>query len=73
MFNLTGKDFYQNIEKMNTETENAKKQTQKMQQTSKEIEKISAEIKNAAEVNNDGKKMLDLIQQMTNMVAKIVD
>ena len=72
MFNLTGKDFYQNIEKMNTETENAKKQTQKMQQTSKEIDKISAEMKNAAEVN-DGKKMLDLIQQMTNMVAKIVD
>ena len=52
MFNLTGKDFYQNIEKMNTETENAKKQTQKMQQTSKEINKISAEIKNAAEVND---------------------
>ena len=72
MFELTGKDFYQNIEKMNTETENAKKQTQKMQQTSKEIDEISAEIKNAAEVN-DGKKMLDLIQQMTNMVAKIVD
>lgn len=72
MFNLTGKDFYQNIEKMNTETENAKKQTQKMQQTSKEIDEISVEIKNAAEVN-DGKKMLDLIQQMTNMVAKIVD
>lgn len=72
MFNLTGKDFYQNIEKMNTETENAKKQTQKMQQTSKEIDKISAKIKNAAEVN-DGKKMLDLIQQMTNMVANIVD
>ena len=72
MFNLTGKDFYQNIEKMNTETENAKKQTQKMQQTSKEIDKISAEIKNAAEVN-DGKTMLDLIQQMTNMVAEIVD
>lgn len=71
MFNLTGKDFYQNIEKMNTETENAKKQTQKMQQTRKEIDKISAEIKNAAEV--DRKKMLDLIQQMTNMVAKIVD
>lgn len=43
-----------------------------MQQTSKEIDKISAEIKNAAEVN-DKKKMLDLIQQMTNMVAKIVD
>ena len=55
MFNLTGKDFYQNIEKMNTETENAKKQTQKMQQTRKEIDKISSEIKNAAEVN-DGKK-----------------
>ena len=72
MFELTGKDFYQNIEKMNMETENAKKQTQKMQQTSKEIDKISAEIKNAAEVN-DKKKMLDLIQQMTNMVAKIVD
>ena len=72
MFNLTGKDFYQNIEKMNTETENAKKQTQKMQQTSKEIEKISAEIKNAAEVN-DSTKILDLIQQMTNMVAEIVD
>lgn len=72
MFELTGKDFYQNIEKMNTETENAKKQTQKMQQTSKEIDKISAEIKNAAGVN-DGKKMLDLIQQMTNMVAEIVD
>lgn len=72
MFDLTGKDFYQNIEKMNTETENAKKQTQKMQQTSKEIDKISAEIKNAAE-KYDGKKMLDLIQQMTNMVAKIVD
>lgn len=73
MFNLTGKDFYQNIEKMNTETENAKKQTQKMQQTRKEIDEISAEIKNAAEVN-DGKKMLDLIQQMTNMVAnEIVD
>lgn len=72
MFNLTGKDFYQNIEKMNTETENAKKQTQKMQQTSKEIDKISAEIKNAAEVN-DKKKILDLIQQMTNMVANIVD
>ena len=71
MFDLTGKDFYQNIEKMNTETENAKKQTQKMQQTSKEIDKISAEIKNAAEIN-DVKKMLDLIQQMTNMV-KIVD
>lgn len=68
MFELTGKDFYQNIEKMNTETENAKKQTQKMQQTRKEIDKISDEIKNAAEVN-DGKKMLDLIQQMTNMVA----
>lgn len=72
MFNLTGKDFYQNIEKMNTETENAKKQTQKMQQTSKEIDKISAEIKNAAESNN-GKKMLDLIQQMTKIVDKIVD
>lgn len=72
MFDLTGKDFYQNIEKMNTETENAKKQTQKMQQTSKEIDKISVEIKNAAEVN-DSTKMLDLIQQMTNMVAKIVD
>lgn len=68
MFELTGKDFYQNIEKMNTETENAKKQIQKMQQTSKEIDKISAEIKNAAEVNNST-KMLDLIQQMTNMVA----
>ena len=72
MFNLTGKDFYQNIEKMNTETENAKKQTQKMQQTSKEIDKISDEIKNAAEVN-DSTKILDLIQQMTNMVAEIVD
>ena len=72
MFNLTGTDFYQNIEKMNTETENAKKQTQKMQQTSKEINKISVEIKNAAEVN-DKKKILDLIQQMTNMVANIVD
>lgn len=71
MFNLTGKDFYQNIEKMNTETENAKKQIQKMQQTSKEIDKISAEIKNAAE--NDGKKMLDLIQQMTKVVNEIVD
>ena len=71
MFELTGKDFYQNIEKMNTETENAKKQTQKMQQTSKEIDKISAEIKNAAEVN-DSTKMLDLIQQMTNMVANMV-
>lgn len=72
MFNLTGKDFYQNIEKMNTETENAKKQTQKMQQTRKEIDKISAEIKNAAEVN-DGKKMLDLIQQMTKVANEIVD
>ena len=72
MFDLTGKDFYQNIEKMNTETENAKKQTQKMQQTGKEIDKISAEIKNAAEVN-DSTKILDLIQQMTNMVAEIVD
>lgn len=29
MFELTGKDFYQNIEKMNTETENAKKTNSK--------------------------------------------
>jgi hypothetical protein len=45
----------------------------RMEETNKEINKISAEIKKAAEVN-DGKKMLDLIQQMTNMVAnEIVD
>lgn len=72
MFELTGKEFHENIKRMEEETERCKKQTAQILESKKEIDKISDEIKNAAEVN-DGKKMLDLIQQMTNMVAKIVD
>lgn len=68
MFELTGKDFHENIKRMEEETERCKKQTQKMEENKKEIDKISAEMKNAAEAN-DRKKMLKLIQQMTNMVA----
>lgn len=73
MFELTGKNFHENIKRMEEETERCKKQTAQILESKKEIDKISTEIKNAAEVN-DGKKMLDLIQQMTNMVAnEIVD
>ena len=73
MFELTGKVFHENIKRMEAETERCKKQTAQILESKKEIDKISAEIKNAAGVN-DGKKMLDLIQQMTNMVAnEIVD
>ena len=73
MFELTGKVFHENIKRMEDETERCKKQTAQILESKKEIDKISAEIKNAAGVN-DGKKMLDLIQQMTNMVAnEIVD
>lgn len=68
MFELTGKDFHENIKRMEEETERCKKQTKKMEENKKEIDKISAEMKNAAEAN-DRKKMLKLIQQMTNMVA----
>lgn len=71
MFELTGKEFHENIKRMEEETERCKKQTAQILESKKEIDKISAEIKNAAEVN-DSTKMLDLIQQMTNMV-KIVD
>jgi hypothetical protein len=60
--------FHENIKRMEEETERCKKQTAQILESKKEIDKISTEIKNAAEVN-DGKKMLDLIQQMTNMVA----
>lgn len=70
MFELTGKEFHENIKRMEEETERCKKQTAQILESKKEIDKISAEIKNAAEVN-DSTKMLDLIQQMTNMVAKI--
>lgn len=72
MFELTGKEFHENIKRMEEETERCKKQTAQILESKKEIDKISAEIKNAAEVN-DSTKMLDLIQQMTNMVANIVD
>lgn len=73
MFELTGKNFHENIKRMEEETERCKKQTAQILESKKEIDKISTEIKNAAEVN-DEKKMLDLIQQMTNMVAnEIVD
>lgn len=73
MFELTGKNFHENIKRMEEETERCKKQAAQILESKKEIDKISTEIKNAAEVN-DGKKMLDLIQQMTNMVAnEIVD
>lgn len=73
MFELTGKNFHENIKRMEEETERCKKQTAQILESKKEIDKISTKIKNAAEVN-DGKKMLDLIQQMTNMVAnEIVD
>ena len=72
MFELTGKEFHENIKRMEEETERCKKQAAQILESKKEIDKISAEIKNAAEVN-DGKEMLDLIQQMTNMVANIVD
>lgn len=71
MFELTGKEFHENIKRMEEETERCKKQTAQILESKKEIDKISAEIKNAAEVN-DSTKMLDLIQQMTK-VAKIVD
>ena len=71
MFELTGKEFHENIKRMEEETERCKKQTAQILESKKEIDKISTEIKNAAEVN-DSTKMLDLIQQMTNMV-KIVD
>jgi hypothetical protein len=60
--------FHENIKRMEEETERCKKQTAQILESKKEIDKISTEIKNAAEIN-DGKKMLDLIQQMTNMVA----
>lgn len=60
--------FHENIKRMEEETERCKKQTTQILESKKEIDKISTEIKNAAEIN-DGKKMLDLIQQMTNMVA----
>lgn len=74
MFELTGKEFHENIKRMEEETERCKKQTAHILESKKEIDKISAEIKNAAGVNNDGKKMLDLIQQMANIVAnEIVD
>ena len=72
MFELTRKDFHENIKRMEEETERCKKQTAQILESKKEIDKISAEIKNAAEVN-DSTKLLDLIQQMTNMVANIVD
>lgn len=72
MFELTGKEFHENIKRMEEETERCKKQTAQILESKKEIDKISAEIKNAAEVN-DSTKILDLIQQMTNMVANIVD
>lgn len=68
MFELTGKDFHENIKRMEEETERCKKQTAQILESKKEIDKISTEIKNAAEAN-DRKKMLKLIQQMTNMVA----
>lgn len=68
MFELTGKEFHENIKRMEEETERCKKQTAQILESKKEIDKISAEIKNA-----DGKKILNLIQQMTNMVANIVD
>lgn len=68
MFELTGKDFHENIKRMEEETERCKKQTAQILESKKEIDKISAEMKNAAEVN-DSKKMLKLIQQMTDMVA----
>lgn len=72
MFELTGKEFHENIKRMEEETERCKKQTAQILESKKEIDKISAEIKNAAEVN-DSTKILNLIQQMTNMVANIVD
>lgn len=68
MFELTGKDFHENIKRMEEETERCKKQTAQILESKKEIDKISTEIKNAAEIN-DSKKMLKLIQQMTDMVA----
>lgn len=68
MFELTGKDFHENIKRMEKETERCKKQTAQILESKKEIDKISAEMKNAAEAN-DRKKMLKLIQQMTDMVA----
>jgi hypothetical protein len=68
MFELTGKNFHENIKRMEEETERCKKQTAQILESKKEIDKISTEIKNAAEAN-DRKKMLKLIQQMTNMVA----
>lgn len=68
MFELTGKDFHENIKRMEEETERCKKQTAQILESKKEIDKISVEMKNAAEAN-DRKKMLKLIQQMTNMVA----
>lgn len=71
MFELTGKEFHENIKRMEEETERCKKQTAQILESKKEIDKISDEIKNAAEVN-DSTKILDLIQQMTNMVANIV-
>lgn len=72
MFELTGKEFHENIKRMEEETERCKKQTAQILESKKEIDKISAEIKNAAEVN-DSTKILNLIQEMTNMVANIVD
>ena len=68
MFDLMGKDFHENIKRMEEETERCKKQTAQILESKKEIDKISAEMKNAAEAN-DRKKMLKLIQQMTDMVA----
>lgn len=72
MFELTGKEFHENIKRMEEETERCKKQTAQILESKKEIDKISAEIKNAAEVN-DSTKLLDLIQQMTKVVNEIVD
>lgn len=72
MFELTGKEFHENIKRMEEETERCKKQTAQILESKKEIDKISVEIKNAAEVN-DSTKMLNLIQQMTKVVNEIVD
>lgn len=72
MFELTGKEFHENIKRMEEETERCKKQTAQILESKKEIDKISDEIKNAAEAG-DSTKTLYLIQQMTKIVDKIVD
>lgn len=45
--------FHENIKRMEEETERCKKQTAQILESKKEIDKISTEIKNAAEVNDE--------------------